>query len=45
MSRKAYRRRLIVRAIEDSLVILGLWIGAWLLGAVASIALGLLGVG
>lgn len=38
MSRKAYIRRLIVRAFEDSLVLIGLFAGMWLVGAGMSLA-------
>ena len=41
MSRKAYIRRLIVRAIEDSLVLTGLFIGMWLIGSGVSLLFGL----
>ena len=41
MSRKAYIRRLIVRAIEDSLVLTGLFIGMWLIGSCVSLLFGL----
>lgn len=41
MSRKAYIRRLIVRAIEDSLVLAGLFIGMWLIGSGVSLLFGL----
>ena len=44
MSRKAYIRRLIVRAIEDSLVLTGVFVGMWLVGYSVSWVFGLLGV-
>jgi hypothetical protein len=41
MSRKAYIRRLIVRAIEDSLVLTGMFVGVWLVGSGVSLLFGL----
>lgn len=33
MSRKAYMRALVVRAIEDSIVLVGIFVGMWAVGA------------
>lgn len=44
MKRKSYIRRLIVRAIEDSLVLTGLFVGMWLVGCGVSLAFRFLGV-
>ncbi len=37
MSKKAYIRRLVVRAIEDSLVLGALFVSMWIVGSVISI--------
>ena len=36
MSRKAYIRRLIVRAIEDSLILIGMFVAMWIVGTLVS---------
>jgi hypothetical protein len=44
MSKKAYIRRLIVRVIEDSLILTGLFVGMGLVGCGVSLAFRFLGV-
>lgn len=42
MSRKAQIRRLVVRAIEDSIVLTGIFTGMWLIGSAVSLVLGMI---